>query len=110
MFQVAMGILTVDEQREFHQLQGTAFSQLPHHTAPVETTAQLILCSMYEVHPWVSHWETMLWHMAQTYKLRPKSSRSTVVALVEAPWEAQPLQLSIVLTPESMARVCMAPP
>ena len=48
-------------------MQGTAFSQLPHHTAPVETTAELILCSMYEVHPWLSHWETMLWHMAQTY-------------------------------------------
>ena len=67
MFQGAIGILTEDEQREFHQLQGTAFSQLPHDTAPVETTAQLILCSMYAVHPWVPHWETMLWHMAQTY-------------------------------------------
>ena len=67
MFQTAIGILTADQQRDFHRLQGTAFSQLPHHTAPVETTAELILCSMYEVHPWVSHWETMLWHMAQTY-------------------------------------------
>ena len=67
MFQTAIGILTADQQRDFHHLQGTAFSQLPHHIAPVETTAELILCSMYEVHPWVSHWETILWHMAQTY-------------------------------------------
>ena len=36
MFQTAIGILTADQQREFHQLQGTAFSQLPHHIAPVE--------------------------------------------------------------------------
>ena len=22
---------------------------------------------MYEVHPWSSHWETIIWHMAHTY-------------------------------------------
>ena len=51
MFQTALGILTVDEQREFHQLHGATFSQLPHNRAPVETTALQILCSMYDVHP-----------------------------------------------------------
>ena len=68
MFQQAIGILSTEEQREFHRLQGAAFSRIPEQTAPVETIASLVLDSMYEVHPWVPHWEIMLWHMAQSYK------------------------------------------
>ena len=84
MFQTALGILTVDEQREFHQLHGATFSQLPHNRAPVETTAQQILCSMHEVHPWSSHWETILWHMAHTYGFwltAPTESPPTIIQI-----------------------------
>ena len=67
MFNVAIGALAVDEQREFHQLQGAMFCQIPHDKAPVETTASLVLDSMCEVYPWVPHWEKLLWHMAQSH-------------------------------------------
>ena len=60
MFNVAIGALTVNEQREFHQLQGAMVCQIPHDKAPVETTASLVLGSMYEVYPWVPHWEKLL--------------------------------------------------
>ena len=68
MFNVAIGALTVDEQREFRQLQGAMFCQIPRDKAPVETTASLVLGSMYEVYPWVPHWEKLLWHMAQSHR------------------------------------------
>ena len=67
MFHTATGILPIGEQKAFHQLQGIAFSQIPQQKAPVETVAPLVLGSMYETHPWAPHWETMLWHMAQSY-------------------------------------------
>ena len=67
MFHTAIGILSTGEQKAFHQLQGTAFSQIPQKQAPVETMAPLVLGSMYEIHPWAPHWEIMLWHMAQSY-------------------------------------------
>ena len=68
MFQTAIGILTAENQREFHLLQGHAFSRIPPQKAPVETVAPIILGSMYETQSWVTYWESMLWHMAQSYR------------------------------------------
>ena len=62
----------------------STFSQLPHNGAPVETTAQQILCSMHDVHPWSSHWETILWHMAHTYGFwltAPMESPPTIIQI-----------------------------
>ena len=66
MFQQAIGILSTEEQREFHRLQGAAYSRIPEQMAPVETIASIVI--MYEVYPWVPYWDIILWHMAQTYK------------------------------------------
>ena len=68
MFQTAIGILPTEDQKEFHKLQGIAFSRIPERKAPVETVAPIVLGSVYETHSWVPHWETMLWHMAQSYR------------------------------------------
>ena len=68
MSQTAIGILPTEHQRDFHQLQGIAFSQIPQGRVPVETVAPIVLDSMYETHPWVPYWESMLWHMAQSYR------------------------------------------
>ena len=46
MFQQAIGILSTEEQREFHRLQGAAFSRIPEQTAPVETIASIVLESL----------------------------------------------------------------
>ena len=43
MFQQAIGILSTEKQREFHRLQGAAFSRIPERTAPVETIASIVL-------------------------------------------------------------------
>ena len=64
----AIGIPPREDQRDFHQLQGIAFSQIPQRKVPVETVAPIVLGSMYETHSWVPYWESMLWHMAQPYR------------------------------------------
>ena len=68
MFQTAIGILHTEHQRDFHQLQCIAFSRIPQGRVPVETVASTVLDSMYETHPWVTYWQSMLWHMAQSYR------------------------------------------
>ena len=68
MFQTAIGILPTEHQRRFHELQGQAFDRIPRGRIPVETVAPIVLASMYETHPWVPFWESILWHMAQSYR------------------------------------------
>ena len=101
MFQTAIGILPTDDQRDFHKVQGIAFSRIPGQKAPVETVAPIILDSMYETQTWTPHWETMLWHMAQS-PVSPPPSRIQINCggLGGAHWTAQPSQHSIVPTRE----------
>ena len=69
MFNVAIGSLTVDEQREFDQWQGAMVGQILQDKAPVETIASLVLGSMYEAFPAVPHCDKLFWHMAQSHTL-----------------------------------------
>ena len=68
MFQTAKGILPKEHQRKFHELQGQAFDRILQGRIPVDTVAPIVLASMYETHPWVPFWESILWHMAQSYR------------------------------------------
>ena len=65
MFNVAIGALAVDEQREFDQWPG---AMVPQDKAPVETIASLVLSSMYEAFPAVPHCDKLFWHMAQSHE------------------------------------------
>ena len=67
MFQTALGILTTEEQRAFHQVQGDAFCSIPRKRAPVESVGPVIQESLLRTCPWVPFWENILWRMAQTY-------------------------------------------
>ena len=66
MFHKAIGILHTDEQRAFHDVQGSAFSAIPAVFAPVETVAPTVLSSMYKTKQWTLYWETILWQLAQS--------------------------------------------
>ena len=103
MFQTAIGILPTEHQRDFHQLQGIAFSQIPQGRVPVETVAPIVLDSMYDRigNPCSGTWRNPIGSgLLPLSHPRQIESKLTVVALAEAPWTAQPPRHFTVLTQE----------